>query len=395
MERLKELFLSINELKVKYDKQRNKDRFNVFTALHKEYDEVNLHSRFISYLLSQESGHGMEGAFSQIFIREILKLKEKDFSLLKTTVIPNEAIKSEFKEIDILIINKQTRQAIIIENKIHARDNNRIGEYKKDDGYDGQLERYYNTIKKGKDKNGNLIPVFKCDIVFIYYLTMFKKIQPSPDSIGKLETVKVIYYENEIKDWLEKCIQIIPKEKSFLSRIIQQYLNLINKMTHNDIPIEERTELKNKVAENWESAKYLIDNFKHVKWHTVNDLWTTLKFELGKKYQAIEFYPNEFDKTIGEVTHHNKDTNHGIIFNIEEGKKAYISNSGKLSWGIIEPKKWADFKDEILENISFSDFSTENTYRLIDKENMANAIEKILIEISEEQDSNFKNLNAE
>lgn len=395
MERLKELFLSINELKSNYDKPRNKDKFNVFSALHKEHDEVNLHSRFISYLLSPESGHGMDKYFLQIFIRKILKLSEKDFSLSKITLRPNEAIKSEFKEIDILVINKQTKQAIIIENKIFANDSNRKDEDKKNDGYDGQLERYYNTIKKGVDKDKNKIPDFQCDNVHIYYLTMDKDKQPSTDSIGELKDLKIIYYENEIVDWLEKCIEEIPKEKSLLSSIIQQYINLINKMTHNDISIDEKIDLKNKVAENWESVKYLNDNFKHVKWHTVFDFWSALKSELEKVYQNVSFHPNEFSKIIGEVTHNNKSINHGINFTIEEGRKAYISSSGKLSWGILEPKKWADFNNEILENISFSDFSTENTYRLIDKKNMADAIRKILNEISEAKKNDFKNLISE
>jgi hypothetical protein len=49
---------------------------------------------------------------------------------------------------------------------------------------------------------------------------------------------------------------------------------------------------------------------------------------------------NEFSKIIGEVTHNNKSINHGINFTIGKGRKAYISCSGKLSWGILEPKKW-------------------------------------------------------
>lgn len=395
MENLKQLFVDIKDVKGKYDKIREKNRFNVFTALHKEHDEVNLHSRFISYLLSSNSGHRMNEIFCEIFVRKILKLGDSFFDLQDYEVLPNEKIKSEYKEIDILIINKKTRQAIIIENKIFANDSNRKEEKKKDDGYDGQLERYYNTIRKGIDKDGNEIFDFQCNTIFIYYLTMFKDKQPSKESIGELENVNVIYYGNEIRNWLVKCVQIIPKEKALVAETIQQYLNLINKMTHNDSSIDERKSLKNKMANNWKTTKYLIDNFKHVKWHTVEEFWTILRNELKKYYNNVDFYTDENDEfinTITAITHANKDINHGVQFNLSNGKRAFISGLGKLSWGIIEPKNWKNFKDEILEDIDFSNFSTENTYRLIDKKNIEKAVEVILNEISQEQKDNFKNM---
>ena len=394
MTNINEILFKINEVKKNYDREREAKRFNICTALHKEYDEVNLHSRFIAYLLSSNSGHAMNDAFAQIFIHKILKLQEDDFILSDYEVIPNEINKSEYKEIDILIINKKAKEAIIIENKIFARDSNREENKKRHDGFDGQLERYYHTIKLGKDKDGKKISDFKCNTVFVYYLTMFEKKQPSSESIGKLENVKVIYYGREIREWLTKCIKIIPKEKLVLKEFIQHYLNLIDKMTHNDIPIGEREHLKNKVAENLESLKYLIDNFKHIKWHTVNDFWIALKIRLEKEYQNVNLYPNDFDKTIGEVTHSSRNENFGVMFDISNCKKAYISGLNVLSWGIVEPKKWMNFKTDILENICFYEFSTENTYRLIDDKNMESAIEQIITEISEEQKNNFENLKT-
>jgi len=395
MENIDNLLIDIKSIQNKYDKIREKNRFNIFKALHKEHDEVNLHSRFISYLLAPDSGHGMDSVFCEIFIREILKINNSQFNLSNYIVLPNEKIKSEYKEIDVLIINKNRKQAIIIENKIFAKDSNKKEERKKNDGYDGQLERYYNTIKKGIDKNGNNIKDFQCDTVFIYYLTMFKEKQPSKESIGELKTVDVIYYGNEIRDWLEKCIEKVPKEKEIVSQTIRQYLNLINKMTHNDIQIEERIELKNATANNWKSAKYLIENFKHIKWHTVHEFWTSLKKKLDKEYNNVSFYPDSDLKLISEITHNNEDKNIGILFDIEKERQAYISSQGYLSWGILEPKKWTDFKNEYTENIIFSNFSTENTFRLIDKQNTENTIDCILNEIREEKKNNFKNLKTE
>jgi hypothetical protein len=395
MKDINNLLIDIKSTQAKYDKIRDENRFNIFSALHKEHDEVNLHSRFISYLLASDSGHRMSNVFCEILVREILKIDKTQFNLSNYIVLPNERVKSEYKEIDILIMNKKSRQAIIIENKIFAKDSNKKKEDKKNDGYDGQLERYYNTIKKGIDKNGNDIQDFQCNTVFIYYLTMFKEKQPSDESIGELKTVKVIYYSNEIKNWIEKCIDKVPNDKSIISQTIQQYLNLINKMTHNDIPIDERLELRSATATNWKSAKYLIENFKHIKWHTVSDFWNILKTRLESEYENVSLYPDDIEKQISEITHNNRDINIGILFDIDDNKKAYISSLGNLNWGILEPKKWMIFNGEITENIRFSDFSTENTFRLIDKQNIEKTIDCILKEIKAEKENDLNNLKIE
>lgn len=214
---MKELFQSVFKLKEEFDKKRNKDRFNIITALHKERDEENLHSRFISYLLSKDSGHGMKDTYFRIFLRNVLKLSEKDFSLSSYIVYPNELKKSEYKEIDILIVNKLRDQAIIIENKIDAKDSNNDA---KMDGYKGQLERYYNTIRKGIDKDGNSVTEHQCNNVYVYYLSNDKT--PTDFSIGMLKNEpnswqekNIISYSIHIREWLAKCIENTPDEKKF------------------------------------------------------------------------------------------------------------------------------------------------------------------------------------
>ncbi len=102
---MEKLFESIEKLKIEYDNKREKDRFNIISIFHKEREE-KLHSRVISYLLSPSSGHGMKELYCELFIRNVLKLNENEFSLSDFKVLPNEVDKSEYKFIDILIINK-------------------------------------------------------------------------------------------------------------------------------------------------------------------------------------------------------------------------------------------------------------------------------------------------
>lgn len=395
---MENLFKEIGELKSDFDKKREKDRFNVITALHKEKDEVYLHSRMISYLLSPTSGHGMRDKYLQLFVRKILKLDEAKFDLSKVLVFPNENKKSEYKDIDLLIVNKLRSQAIIIENKIDAKDSN--NDSKKED-YRGQLERYYNTIKLGIDKDEVECKEYQCNQVFVYYLSLNKI--PSEISIGMLDKVSaswgqqnILSYDFHIREWLAECIKATPDEKLQVKNFIQHYSTVIDRITHNNISMEERTKLKNIVAENIEDTKYLIENFKHVKWHTVHEFWLELKDRLEMQYGEVSFFADgniDFKKAVEKVTHQNKEINHGLLFDIRD-KKVYISGLGKLSWGIVNPKKWSNFNNECLEDIDFSDFSSENTYLLIDRTNMVNAVGYIIDEINVEANNSFENLRT-
>jgi len=168
-------------------------------------------------------------------------------------------------------------------------------------------------------------------------------------------------------------------------------------MTNNDISIDERVELKNSISLNWENAMYLFNNFKHIKWHTLYDFWVGLRDEANEYFQNAVLYPdsNEFVDSLTSISHNNKNCNHGVVFEDSTGKKIYVSGMDALSWGIVEPKSWLDFKDEELQGIVFSTFNTKNSWRLIDKNNMKKAIGKIINEIREEQINNYCRMHFE
>ena len=99
-----------------------------------------------------------------------------------------------------------------------------------------------------------------------------------------------LYYGIDIIYWLEECYKEDFTEKQLLKELITHYLNLIKEMTNNHITIEERIELTNSISGDWKNIKYLIDNFKHIKWHTIYNFWHELKEELEKN----EFKNNRF-----------------------------------------------------------------------------------------------------
>ena len=193
-------------------------------------------------------------------------------------VIPSFSNWSEYKEIDILLIDRKTKYAIIIENKIYACDSNHADE--------GQLERYYRRIIE-EDK----IPQ---ENVEVYYLTIDGH-EPSEESVSTSskykdlpDIVRCITYGNEITQWLQQCMQIAC-DKPYIRETIAQYINLIKEMA-NDTEIEDRLEILKIISKNDDtlaSAKLLFDNYKHIQWHTIFDLFNDFYSELEKRGYSI------------------------------------------------------------------------------------------------------------
>jgi len=96
----------------------NYNQFNIFRVMFKLHDEKYLHSRFISFLLDPNGSHGQGTRFLALFL-EVMGVS--NYSLDGVTVNPNEQNRGEIHNIDILINNKY-KQAIIIENKVFAKD---------------------------------------------------------------------------------------------------------------------------------------------------------------------------------------------------------------------------------------------------------------------------------
>ncbi len=366
----------------------NEEQFNIFTTLHKQNDEVRLHSRFLSVLLSPISKHKNGDTFLRLFLNTLLI---DDFDTDRIEVFPTENEKSEYKEIDILIINRKKRQAIIIENKIGANDSNHEDR--------GQLEGYFDLIQSIERIPANNIKTF--------YLSTDRH-EPSNESLGKYISLdkmngKTIDYEHEIADWLNLCLKETANQP-FLRESIIQYLNLIQRMTNNS-DLQERYEIRDLIAsssENMNSARLLMNNFKHVKWHTVREFWNELKEELIKSGYEILNYPT--DNNITDTTHfesykkdYNSKNDYGIRFKVDNGLVLWVWNGTGddwLYWGASSSELSEEYQDKINnycldnptdfkssvnsliwkyfdlseeENIFFPNFVLSGTFNLIDK----------------------------
>ena len=87
--------------------------FNVFSVLHSESDEVNLHSRFLHALLDYQKP---EQEIRENLADFLQHVGIKDFEQ------SNVKVERERYNIDILITNDDKKEAVVIENKIWAGD---------------------------------------------------------------------------------------------------------------------------------------------------------------------------------------------------------------------------------------------------------------------------------
>lgn len=89
MENLKYFLREINILNQRIrDREEHEDNFNLFDLMCNRYDEVFLHSRFLSILFDPHGSHKMKDAFIHLFVERLNLPFEYNLSSLE--VFPNE-----------------------------------------------------------------------------------------------------------------------------------------------------------------------------------------------------------------------------------------------------------------------------------------------------------------
>ena len=218
------------------------DKFNIFSILRSESDEVNLHSRFLFELLNPKGSHGMGTTFLILFA-ETCQLPPLNYE--------NIQVRREHANIDILI--QDNLHAVVVENKIYAGDQHE------------QLKRYHNYAVQSFRK-----PT-------LIYLTLNGK-EPSSWSTSDLEEqVQLISYGDEIDHWLTACIKEAVSRPA-LRETIAQYQILIRRLTGQNMNENEKQEVLRlmQLENNAERAVILTKNWGHVRWHTERDFWREL-----------------------------------------------------------------------------------------------------------------------
>lgn len=243
------------------------DPFNVFSVLRKETDEVHLHSRFLHALLDYRSSPDSPRKNLADFLRSVVHIDNFD---------PDSAtVCREIDYIDILIRDRSSMQAVVIENKIWAGDQHK------------QLWRYAKKLKK-QGYTPHLL-----------YLTLDGH-DPSEDSVRGLDPkcVKCISYKEDLPPWLKRC-QKRAYDEPALRESVAQYLHLIEKLTGKDYSEAYMNEL-NELCLREDNLVLVFDlkeamNEVHV--FLLQKLWQEIKCEIN----AIDGLPAQEDTFEGEI----------------------------------------------------------------------------------------------
>ncbi|MCQ2960096.1 MAG: PD-(D/E)XK nuclease family protein [Bacteroidales bacterium] len=277
------------------------EAFNVFRALRKESDEVQLHSRFIASLLDPNPDNPLNLGTRPLEL--LLKRIISNFHAgPDTKVTPgwNPSNWSEDKEIDILIEDKIEGFAIIVENKIYATDSNHLDR--------GQLEGYHRYITgKDSDKDSDKRDkTYEDKRVEVYYLTLDGH-KPSVESLGTKEkgylhlsdnheprSVKLIQYRIEICEWLNDllCLDEV-YNRPYVKSAIEQYRDLIDKLAGDVKLHQELARLAGKYPEEARKMIQCEDNLlalkkKDIFWHGIDNFLNELSSALTTAGYTIE-----------------------------------------------------------------------------------------------------------
>lgn len=217
--------------------ERTKERyshgelFNVFNILGLESKEVRLHSALLAELLRPNGMSGVGNAFQKAFLA-ILGLPENYIVDGRVSVELSIGTTTDTEGGRIDIIMEDGNHAIIIENKIYARDE------------PAQLLRYTNFAKNNYPYGYRLL-----------YLTLDGK-EASDDSAQGCP-YQCISYKNEIFKWLAECARI-SFDRPLVRETIRQYINLIKQLTNQSMGTLEDNKLVELVASPEHVAEYLM-----------------------------------------------------------------------------------------------------------------------------------------
>ena len=238
-------------------------RFNMFRVCGVNHYE-NTHSAILTEFLNPKGTHGLKSKLLECFIKTL----GENFTINGFNC-ENARIYTEYStpegRIDILIEDEKRKKAIIIENKIYAND--QLDQLKR---YDSYAEK---TYQKGNYQ--------------ILYLTLDGK--EATEQSGKGVSYLTISYEENIINWLEKCVAIASRFPIVRETIIQ-YINHLKELTHQDMNNknkEEITEVLSKI-EKLKAAKLIYQNYL-ASFDSIIKKYFNPKMEEFAKQEGLEY----------------------------------------------------------------------------------------------------------
>ena len=329
--------LLLSEAALLYERHEagRRDPFNVFSVLRSGHDEVNLHSRFLHALLDYRQPSGGHRENLEDLLCSIVGIDELD--------LDGATVERESDNIDILIRGLSSMQAVVIENKIWARDQPQ------------QLRRYAEQLK-----SQGYIP-------HLLYLTLYGH-SPSEDSAGGLK-YKCISYKEDLPPWLKRC-QKRAYDEPALRESVAQYLYLVEKLTGTDYKEAYMTDLKELCLKdnNLVLVHDLQEAIVEARVSLSHKLWQEIAYKLKEEITDIPDLSEE-DSDIAEetirrfVTTKRGYTDHGIWCKF--GHRAFlgVGVEDSIYFGVQCPKEESEDEynrlKETLEEVPGQNHSNE------------------------------------
>ncbi|MDA8031236.1 MAG: PD-(D/E)XK nuclease family protein [Pirellulales bacterium] len=281
-ERFSDFFEKFRLLKEKHDAvaAATGARFNIFSVLGREYDEVQTHSRFLAELLNPKGSHLRGTVFLRLFFGMLRKknfpqkLPEIMDGELKFFDVSAEAGTGDLGRIDILIENRE--KCIVIENKIYAGDQER------------QLGRYYDYAKGkfGNDENFAVVYLTLDGHAPSDY-TLYGESPPCGETISK-EKVLCISYSKDVIGWVAACV----KESAPVPHIREtlfQYQRLLEKLTDQTTDQDSLMDFNQLLSENRAIISELEEAIQKFKSHALFVFWDALKTRLDATKKEVRY----------------------------------------------------------------------------------------------------------
>jgi hypothetical protein len=254
-----QLLRAVQTISESYNKvaEATGEHFNLFSVLQIENDEVRTHSRFIAELLDPNGKHGQGTVFLRKFLDQI---GIQDFQASGAKVYTESFVANPDSEdfndgrIDILIEagGGKPINEIVIENKIHSG----LGE--------DQLRKY-----KAAYPDSNLL-----------YLTLHGD---EPDLEFNYQSIN---YETDILQWLETCKREAV-DIPVLRESLTNYINLVKKLTNQNIKQQMSKDVVNRVLEDensLEAYKTLVQAKTEVTETIIEEDITPIINQIAEKY---------------------------------------------------------------------------------------------------------------
>lgn len=251
-------------------------KFNIFTLLDRERDEVKTHSLFIYDFINPHGSHAQGDRYLRLFAEKVLKIDSFEPTNLR---IKREDPTDENRRIDFTIQNND--YFIAIEMKIDAPDQPK------------QLVDYKKQIQKSKKE------------AKLYYLTLDGKEanETSTHDKGKPVDYERISFAMDIREWIEACIAhsaTLP----MIRETLVQYAKLLRKLTHqNEVTMD--TELIDLLLTdgNLATAEKIKNALPDARAQLELRFWRKLETQLRKKVKKYGFEMREFtdDKLIDKL----------------------------------------------------------------------------------------------